>query len=190
MLKFVTRSIPLVLLAAAYFGLPFEASAQRRDYMTEAEVEIVRDAQDLDKRIEVLTKMIDRRLVVLGLTNGAWKPSAKQSETWGEEPAGTRLQLLNDVRLLIQKGIDDVDDVAMHNENAQAQNKKEGQIFPRAVRLFADAATRYKPVLKTAAQQTKDERELGSLLSSIDFCDQIIEAASKLPPETAKGKKN
>lgn len=190
MLRKSCRLAVLPLLAFIVFALPFDAHGQRRDYMTDAEVELVRDAQDLDKRIDVLTKMIDRRLAVLGIDQNAWKPSAKQAEKWGEEPTGTRTQLLNDIRLLLQKGIDDVDDVAIHNDTAQAQNRKEGQIFPKAIRLFGIAAQRYKPVLRVAANQARDEKELGALLSSIEFCDQIIEAVGKLPPETAKGKKN
>ncbi len=41
--------------------LPAAANAQRRDYLTDEEIELVRDAQEIDKRIGVLTKAIDRR---------------------------------------------------------------------------------------------------------------------------------
>lgn len=192
MLMIKSRNCTALILALLVFTITFvsHVSGQRRDYMTDAEADLVRDAQDLDKRIDVLTKMIDRRFVVLGIDVGGWKPNAKQAEKWGAEPAGTRLQLLNDIRLLLQKGIDDVDDVAMHNDNALAQNRKEGQIFPRAVRLFASAAQRYRDVLKATAGKTRDEKELGTMLSGIESCEQVIEAVGKLPPETAKTKKN
>ena len=192
MLMIKSRNCTALILALLVFTITFvsHVSGQRRDYMTDAEADLVRDAQDLDKRIDVLTKMIDRRFVVLGIDVGGWKPKAKQAEKWGAEPAGTRMQLLNDIRLLLQKGIDDVDDVAMHNDNALAQNRKEGQIFPRAVRLFASAAQRYRDVLKATAGKTRDEKELGTMLSGIESCEQVIEAVGKLPPETAKTKKN
>lgn len=190
MLKNLVRILPVLFIALAALSLTTPVNGQRRDYMTDAEIELVRDAQNLDMRIDVLMKMIDRRLAVLGLDAGGWKPAGKQTEKWGEEPTGTRLQLLNDVRLLLQKGIDDVDDVAIHNTTTLAQNRKEGQIFPKAVRLFGSAAQRYRPLLRNAADQTRDEKERGALLASIEYCDQIIEAVGKLPPETAKSKKN
>lgn len=38
------------------------ASAQHRDYLTDAEIEIVRETQQLDNRVNVLVKIMDRRL--------------------------------------------------------------------------------------------------------------------------------
>jgi len=37
---------------------PAAAKAQRRDYLSNEEIELVRDAQEIDLRIEVLTKAI------------------------------------------------------------------------------------------------------------------------------------
>src|SRR5688500_14541362 len=85
------------------FLIPVEAPAQRRDYMTEPEIELVRDAQDIDQRIEVLTKMIDRRFAVLGLEVGGWRPTAKEQEKWGVVVTGSRSELLSDIRNLLQK---------------------------------------------------------------------------------------
>ena len=48
-------------------------SAQRRDFLTDEEIEIVRDAQDIDARIDVLVKMMDRRFGVLGINVNGWK---------------------------------------------------------------------------------------------------------------------
>ena len=165
------------------------ASAQRRDYMNEAEIELVRDSQDIDKRIEVLTTMIDRRFEALGINVGGVKLSNKRQEKWGDPPAGTQTELIWDIRQLLQKAIDDIDDVALHNENTLTQNKTEGLLFPKAVRTLAAAAARYSPPLKTTLEKTKDEREKGLLLQSIDFCDQILEAVTKLPPEVKNEKK-
>lgn len=176
----------LVLVA---FSLVVTVSAQRRDYMTEPEIELVRDAQDIDKRVDVLTKMIDRRFVALGLEVGGWKETSKSQEKWGDPPGGTRTELLWDIRQLIQKAIDDIDDVALHNENTLTQNKTEGLLFPKAVRDLAAAATRYLPQLRTTLAKTTDEREKGLLLSSIENCEAIIESVVKLPPPPTKEEK-
>ncbi len=165
------------------------ASAQRRDYMTEAEIELVRDSQDIDKRVDVLTKMIDRRFAALGIDVGGWKQSQKDEKVWGELPAASRSSLLSDVRQLLQKAIDDIDDVSEHNENTLTQNKTEGLLFPVAVRALASAASRYVPALQSALEKTTDERDKGVILTSIESCREIIDSVSRLPPETKPVKK-
>ena len=187
--KFIRRYVvSFAALAAVIIVIGGRAEAQRRDFMTEAEIELIRDNQDIDLRIDVLTKMIDRRFAALKLDVAGWKPPAKESDKWGEEPTGTRLQLLTDIRRLLQKAVDDVDDVSEHDANALTQNKTTGKLFPKAVRNLNVAANRYSPVLKSALKTSTDEMERGSILNSIDLCDQIIEAATKLPPETKKEK--
>jgi hypothetical protein len=187
-MKFTSKLILLFVAVSAFTAFSLNAAAQRRDYMTEAEIELVRDAQNIDLRIDVLTKMIDRRFIVLGMDSGGAKAPAKASEKWGEPPAGTRIQLLTDIRYLLQKAIDDIDDVAEHNENTVTQNKVNGELFPKAVRSLSSAAVRYKGVLSPVVDKTKDEKEKGAMQSSIEMCEQIIDAAATLPPETKKGK--
>ena len=165
------------------------AAAQRRDYMTDEEIELVRENQDIDKRIDVLTKMIDRRFSVMGMDVGGWKPTEKEQAAWGVMRTGTRSELLLDVRQLLQKAIDDIDDVAMHNENTLTQNKTEGLLFPAAVRNLAAAANRYLPHLKTTLDKSTDERDRGLIMASIEHCEAIIEAVVKLPPEVKSVKK-
>lgn len=181
---FIIGCVALLILA-----ITSTVSAQRRDYMTDAEVEVVRDSQDIDKRIEVLTKMMDRRFLALGVEVGGWKPSEKDSKLWGEAPTGTRSQLFYDVRQLLQKAIDDIDDVAEHNENTATQNKTEGLLFPSAVRALAATATRYLPALKSTLNKTTDERDKGVIITSIELCEEIIESVANLPPETKPVKK-
>lgn len=180
----------LIFSAFVILGSSTSANAQRRDYMTDAEIELVRDAQDIDIRIEVLTKMIDRRFLAAGIDSNGWTEPKKGSEKWGDAPAGTRMELLTDIRQLLQKAVDDVDDVAEHNDNALTQNKTEGLLFPKAVRALAAAAQRYRGVLLPLAAKITDEKEKGVALASVEMCDEIIEAVGKLPPEVKKGKKN
>ncbi len=186
-----------VLLTAVILtiGGASSASAQRRDFMTDEEIELVRDAQDIDLRIDVLTKMIDRRFAVLGIEAGGWKQPQKESETWGDAPKGSRIELLLDIKKLLQKAIDDIDNLSEHpnsapirdkSEQNEKQAKKDARRFPDAVRNLAAASKRYQTALKTAFDKTTEEKEKGPILASIEFCDQIIEAATKLPAETEK----
>src|SRR5690349_12462510 len=87
--------VAALLFTSAFAG---SVSAQRRDYMTDSEIELVRDAQNIDLRIEVLTKMIDRRLALLGLDSNGWKEPTKAGDKWGDAPQGARLELIGDVR--------------------------------------------------------------------------------------------
>lgn len=168
------------------------ASAQRRDYMTEAEVEIIRDAQDIDTRIEAITRMVDRRFLVLNVSVNGWKDAAKPSDIWGELPKGSRAELFNDVKRLLQKAVDDIDNLAANPDGAPIREKgdkrakKDPERFPNAVRSLAAAAGRYRGPLKSELAKSTSEIEKGSIIDSIDLCDQIIEAVAKLPAEVKK----
>ena len=92
--------------------------------------------------------------------------------------------MLGDIRQLLQKAVDDVDDVAEHNENTLTQNKTEGVLFPAGVRSLASAAARYQPALKSLLDKTKDERDKGVILTSMELCQEIVDSVTKLPAET------
>ncbi|MEO8041455.1 MAG: hypothetical protein ABI646_02495, partial [Acidobacteriota bacterium] len=182
---FIIAAVTLLFI----FGVASSSSAQGRDYMTEAEIELVRDNQDIDTRVDVLTKMIDRRFNVLRIEVGGWKETEKDQKLWGDVPTGTRSNLLYDVRQILQKAVDDIDDVAEHNENTLTQNKTEGLLFPVAVRALAAAANRYLPALRSMLEKTTDERDKGVILTSIESCQAIIDSVSQLPPEIKPTKK-
>lgn len=168
--------------------------AQRRDYLTEQEVEIVRDAQDIDARIDMLVKMIDRRFHVLGVNVNGWKDAAKPSEVWGDLPKGSRPELFNDIKKILQKAVDDIDNLAANpnaapiREKGDKRAKKDPDRFPAAVRELAAASRRYMPPLKAELDRSKDEMEKGSIIDTLELCEQIIAAVDKLPPEVKKAK--
>ena len=166
-------------IAVVLFFSTAAANAQRRDYMTDAESEIVREAQEIDRRIDVLVKMIDRRFAAL---NGETYKIAKNAEAWGEEPKGTRLELLSDVNKLLQKAVDDIDDIAAHN-------KMDEKLFPKAIHNLADAANKYLLQIKRVYDQSPDQKEKGLLMGASEFCNQIIEASAKVPKEAPKDNK-
>ncbi len=184
---FVMAAICLVVCSAAI-------SAQRRDFMTEQEVELIRDAQDIDDRVEAITRMIDRRFFVLSVNVNGWKDAAKISDALGELPKGSRAELFNDIKRLLQKAVDDIDNLAANPSAAPIRDKgdkrakKDPQRFPAAVRNLANAAGRYLGPLKAEMDRSTNDIEKGSMIDSIDLCDQIIEAVGKLPPEAKKNK--
>ncbi|MDM7922978.1 MAG: hypothetical protein QUS14_11815 [Pyrinomonadaceae bacterium] len=183
------RLFAFLAFLLSLFGFASDASAQRRDYMTDAEIEIVRDAQDIDLRIEALTRMIDRRFTALGVDVGGWTPREKDLEKWGDAPTGTRAQLFMDIRRLLEKAIDDIDVIAQRNEDALKQNKVNGELFPVAVGMLEDAAKRYRTALSAAAESEKDDKDKVVISASIEHCNNIVDAAATIPAEKKDLKK-
>lgn len=175
----VKNVFSLFCVAFLAFAAAISAEAQRRDYMTDAESELVREAQEIDLRIDILTKMIDRRFAVL---NNEPLKVEKNSEKWGEPPAGTRLDLLSDINKLLQKAVDDIDDVAAHN-------RMDSKLFPKAMNNLSAAAQKYLPKLKSVYDQNPEAKEKGLLIGASELCDSIIEAAAKVPKEIPKEEK-
>jgi hypothetical protein len=189
------NKLSLIFIFVIGLAAPSSVLGQR-DYLTPEEIEIVRDSQEIDTRIEVLTQAMDRRFEVLKLDVGA--PKVKKKGEWGELPQGTRQELFLDINRLLQKAVDDIDNLAERPNSAVIPDpeKRKGDtsyatLFPRAVRSLAGAATRYVPVLKAQLDAVGNSSEKGSILSSLDLCKQIIDSVSKLPAEPAKkdGKK-
>jgi hypothetical protein len=183
-----TISLSIVSVLTVLFGVSTSAEAQRRDYMTDAEIEIVRDAQDIDTRIDVLTKMIDRRFSVLNVDVGGAHIPNKEADKWGAAPQGSRIEILDDIRKLLDKAIDDIDDTSMHPnkyipdpKRSDKQKLKDEARFPNSVKNLAAAAKRYQPALKSLLDQTTDDKEKGLILAALDSCDEIIAATTKLP---------
>ena len=193
---------PLFLFAAmCVLGSYVTANAQRRDYLTDDEIEIVRDAQQIDTRVGVLAHAVDRRLAVLGLMTGETpdpnKKEKKDSGKWGAEPKGTRLELLDDVRRIIQKAVDDIDNLSERPDSIVVEEpgrgekpKKYEDVFPKAVHVLASAAKRYEPILKREMDVSKDDKEKGVIMQSLDLCNQIIDAETRLHSTQAKKASN
>ncbi len=179
------------------FAIIFPAAASgQRDFLTPEEIELVRDAQEIDSRIEVLTQAIDRRFAVMNLDVSA--PKVKKSGEWGSLPEGTRSQLFLDIRRLLQKAVDDIDNLSERPESAVAPDpeKRKGDtsfavLFPKAVRSLASSSQRYMPVLRSQLDRASSNEEKGSILGSLELCQQIIDSVAKLPAEVPKkaGKK-
>jgi hypothetical protein len=188
--KSLTAFIFLLLVAILAFCASAVAQAPR-DYMTDDEVELVRDAQDIDLRIDVLTKMIDRRFTALQVNTGGAAVPSKDTSKWGPAPTGSKTELLDDIKKLLEKAIDDIDNVAQHpvdysidKGRSEKQKKKDEQRFPDAVHNLAAAAKRYQPALKSMLDKVTDEKQKGLVMAAMDFCDEIVSASSKIGSES------
>ncbi len=179
---------------AALLFFPAKTFCQR-DYFTPEEVELIRDAQQIDQRINVLTHAIDRRFAVLNVDVHA--PAYKEKgQEWGPAPTGSRLDLLIDIKRIMQKAIDDIDNLSerpnsMVIEEPDPRDKKKkpqsfAELFPIAVRELAAAAERYGPALKIELDKTKLPEEKGAILDSLEMCDEIVAALNKLPATRSK----
>jgi hypothetical protein len=175
-------ALPVILVAGIFLFAP-SVSAQTRDFLTEQEAELVRFHQELDKRIEVFIKAIDRRFAII---NGTAQPSSKKSEKdepdWGDVPKGTRAQLLGDVAGILDAAIENIDGVSRRDEK--------NPLIPRSLRKLTAASRGYLNQLAALKNQAKDPDEIAALERAADNASQIIEAGSKLaPPSTKEDKK-
>ena len=115
----IPRSSALLLTVILSLALAVVAQAfQGREHLTSQEIDLVKDAQILDKRIDVFIKAADRRMLVLnGADTSATKQLKKDSETWGELPTGSRAELIGDIAKIFDEAITNIDDVSSRDEN-------------------------------------------------------------------------
>jgi len=167
------------------------AVAQSRDFLTAEEVEIIRDAQQIDDRMDVLVKAIDRRFEALNapVSVPVVGKVKKDDRDWGKAPTGTRIELLFDIKRILQKAIDDIDNLAERPESMvvdpdEKPNKKNPKtfaaLFPKAVRSLAKACERYEPVLKAELDRSTDNAEKGLISATLDLCSDVIASVAKL----------
>jgi len=175
-------SVSMTILAATLsLGFTLSLSArqiQSRDHLTPQETELVKDAQILDQRIEVFIKAADRRLLALNGVTVAAKQSKKDAEKWGEQPTGTRAEMIHDIAKILDEAITNIDDVSSRDER--------NPLVPKALRKLATEATRIVDELKPLQSQAKSEAELGTFEQLMESAESIIQAAHELPPPTEK----
>src|SRR5215813_2281668 len=114
----ICLSLLLLLTSSAIYSVG--ASHQQRDHLTQQEVDLVKEAQILDKRIDVFIKACERRMMVI---NGSATANAKQlkkdsEKGWGELPTGSRAELVSDIAKILDEAITNIDDVSMHDERS------------------------------------------------------------------------
>jgi hypothetical protein len=182
----ITR-ILLTLLCIFLVGsssLSQASSPQKRDHLTQQEVDLVKEAQALDKRIDVFIKAAERRLWVI---NGSSAANAKQikkdSERWGELPTGSRAELVSDIARIFDEAITNIDDVSARDER--------NPLISKSLRKLALSVNTIMAQLKPLSVQAKTDAEVASFELLNEDAQSILEAVNKLPPEVdKKAKKN
>jgi hypothetical protein len=158
----------------------------QRDYLTPQEVDLVKEAQVLDKRIDVFIKAAERRLLVINgsapAVNAKQSKKDKDSERWGELPTGSRAELVSDIARIVDAAIDNIDNVSEHDER--------NPLIAKSLRKLATAANSMMAQLKPLSAQAKSDAEIASFEQLNEGVQSIMEAATKLPPEVEKKAKN
>ena len=180
----ITRTILLVLLLGSSF-ISHASTLQQRDHLTEQEVDLVKEAQALDKRIDVFIKAAERRVLVInGSTVPDTKLSKKDSERWGELPKGSRAELVTDIARILDEAITNIDDVSSRDEH--------NPLIGKSLRKLAQAVNTIMAQLKPLSAEAKSDAEIASFETLNEDAQSILEAATRLPPEVVdkKAKKN
>lgn len=175
--------ICLSLLLSLIF--PLQASPiQKRDHLTPQEVDLVKEAQILDKRIDVFVKAAERRMMVItGTAASNAKQLKKDAERWGELPTGSRFELVGDIARIYDEAITNIDDVSTRDER--------NPLIPKALRRLAQSVTTTMEQIKPLRDEAKSEADVASLELLNEDAQAILAAATKLPPEVdKKAKKN
>lgn len=177
----MTARVSLLLAKVVVVALFCSVAAgfQAREHLTPQEIELVKDAQVLDKRIDVFIKAADRRVLVLAGTDAtSARQLKKDSESWGKLPSGTRAELIGDIARIFDEAITNIDDVSSRDEN--------NPLIPKALRKLAAAASRIVEQLKPAEAQATGDAELSSFDQLTENAESILQAANKLPPPVEK----
>ena len=177
----ITRIILLVLLLGLS-SISQTSAFQQRDHLTPQEVDLVKEAQVLDKRIDVFIKAAERRLqVISGSTVPDTKQSKKDSDRWGEWPKGSRAELVTDIARILDEAITNIDDVSTRDEH--------NPLIGKSLRKLAQAVNTIMAQLKPLSAEAKSDAEIASFETLNEDAKSILEAATKLPPEVEKKKK-
>ena len=151
-------------------SLPCSASAtaRQREHLTDEEVELVRDNQELDKRTAVFIKAAERRLLAVTSPEEAAKQSAKDKETWGEVK-GTRAQLLYDISKILDEAVVNIDDSALHNPDSP--------LLRKSLYMLSEAVGRILPQLDRLRAGAREQTEADQLDRAIETAKEIANAA-------------
>jgi hypothetical protein len=171
MSRFQRSIFPTLCLALFSLSVLFvtsQAQTEKRDHLTEREGDLVREFQEIDKRTEIFIKAAERRLLVLTDPNATQKK--KEEETWGPLPQGSKLELLQDYKRILEEAEEKLDD---WNNRGGKDN-----LLPKALNKIKDAATRHIAQLRALAPQLTDKREQRALAEAIEEAEIVTKAST------------
>jgi len=164
----IFRTLCLALISSSVLFIATQAQTQKRDHLTDQEADLIRGFQEIDKRIEIFAKAAERRLLVLANPNATQKK--KEEETWGPLPQGTRLELLQDYKRILEEAEEKLDD--WYNRGGK------DNLLPKALNKFKEAASRHVAQLRALAPQMTDKREQRALAEAIEEAENVTKAST------------
>jgi hypothetical protein len=163
----IFRAFCLAVIASTLTFAFSYAQTQKRDHLNEQEVDLLREFQEIDKRIEIFVKAAERRLLVLANPSATQKK--KEEEVWGPLPTGTKLELLQDYKRILEEAEEKLDD--WYNRGGK------DNLLPKALNKFKDAAARHVAQLRALAPQMTDRREQRALAEAIEEAESVTKAS-------------
>ena len=132
----------------------------------------MKEAQILDKRIDVFIKAAERRMMVINNSAAAnAKQLKKDSERWGELPTGSRAELVSDIARILDEAITNIDDVSARDER--------NPLIAKSLRKLAQAVNSIMAQLKPLATEAKSDAEIASFELLNEDAQSILEAANR-----------
>jgi len=168
-----SRLIARGVLVALSLLLAISATAQQRDHLTDAETDLVRFYQEIDKRTDVFIKAADRRFAIInGAAQPATKKLVKDEPEWGDPPKGNRTELLGDIAGILDEAISNIDNVASRD----AKNP----LLSRSLRKLSSAANGYLNQLNSIKTKVTDPDEVAAIERVGDEVKEIMDASGHL----------
>lgn len=172
----------LLLLLLTAYCLPLTVKAQTLDNMTSDEDNRIRDAQEMDEKMNVYVRVVERRFLALNDPNAAEsKQAEKEFAEYGKLRTAAPAKLYADIARTIQEAIGKIDDVA--------ERDHANPLFAKSVRILVKACQRWTPMLKTSFDKATDDAEKIPISNAMADCQSVIEASAKLPKEEKEKKK-
>jgi hypothetical protein len=171
------------IICAFLMAVAAVSAQPKRDHLTDKETDVVRDTQEVDKRMVVFVKAIDRRLAVLAgsavdpakLGKKPEKNAEGEELDWGDIPKGTPAELYHDIEGILDEAINNIDDIATREPGSK--------LMMKGVKTLGTACARILPQLKTYYEKATDKNEKQSLLTSIEYAQSVIDSMGKVPAD-------
>ncbi len=163
--KILLQMTLLACLGLVWNG-PVSAHSQKRDHLSEQEADQVREAQEIDRRIEVFLKAADRRILVLTDPNATQKK--KEEEIWGPLPTGTKAELLTDYKRILEEAEEKLDDLFSRDPK--------NDLLKKALQKFKQGANKQIPQLRALASQMTEKKDQRALEEAIEEAETVTKA--------------
>lgn len=196
------RHVSLLLSLLLFAGIA--AAAQRVDYVTEEEEDVIRDAQGLQLRVPVFLKLLDNRIVALGLRERTAKEREQTQKDIAEyerqkkeiekfkvegaelraKPLNPAIYLRNTTRSELLRGYMQIIDETMDN----IEDGFDQQLDVRGhVESLGKFVSEQLPKLKTLEAKTAAETSaLKAAIAHSELAIEEIQKALRSVPKTEK----